>query len=413
MTDPAFTDTDRPGVGLSTSDFVVHLWRRKWIIAIVSAIALVFAYLIIRMFVGEVFETRAQVYVRQQPILVIEDERAPGLASPALKRMFTSDHTLDFVRQQYNALYPEEKVSAPLEYFRNRFRTTSPTTVDTTVRTEFSPVIELTVQGESRAQARIMMELWLSRIMNKYGNLLTEEAEFMAESTRLRADELQQKMAGLVAQREAVRNRRLLIQTEINSLLRQLTNAPLPQLEDVLGNDLLSFNMRSGSDQQRVMISPADQGAQEPGLLERRAALDVSPEDAEKLDSAIERVREQIAAKSQEAAEEASQAAALAAEATRLEYAIKLNATVGSQAEAAIRSSQALPSQVAEEVAGYPQGGTLMVLSPPVTPQLRTFPPRTALAGVSAAVVFLLCLVAFSFELYIKAATDERERTTA
>ncbi|MCB2156649.1 hypothetical protein KQI84_17370 [bacterium] len=406
-------DQETSPSGLMTADFMLHLWRRRWWIVALTMASFVMCYLAVRAFAGEIYETRALIYVRPQPPINLEDEQ-PGMPAPAFRSMFTADHTLAFIRDQYNERFendPEfpDKITQPLEKYRLRFYAGASTLVDTTISTEYSPVIELRAKGTSTWQSRRLMELWIQRILNKYGNMLSEEAQFLADSSRRRAEELKGEVQETVAKKKDVEKQQEMVESKLTSAMRQLTFMPQPKLKDVIGNDIMGFNMRAGPERTGLTIEQIGEGT-EPGLWERRtqlkvelAGMEADPSAAAgeiarlkaelvRIEQLIPEIEEEVTSLRDEAVSLAAESGGLSVELNRLEYAVRLNSTVASQAEAKLRAVSASGEEYS----------TLRLLDPPVSPQKRVAPKRTLIAGLSAAGVFALLLVIFCMELYLR-----------
>ena len=407
-----------------TADYMLHVWKRRFWIAGLTMAAFVMCYLSVRVFAGEIFETRALIYVREQPPINLEDDK-PGLPAPAFRAMFTSDHTLAFIRDQYNERFemdPEfpDKITQPLEKYRDRFSATSVMLVDTTISTEYSPVIELRARGISTWQSRRLMELWIQRILNKYGNMLSDEAKFLADSSRRRSEELKDQVQDTVGRKKLVEKQQSMVESRLASAMRQLTFMPQPKLDEVIGNDMMGFNMRAGPERTGLTIEQIGPGT-EPGLWERctrlkvqLAGLQADPGadagEIERLKGELARIEElvpeiegQVTALREEAVDLSSQSAGLGVELNLLEYAVRLNSTVASQAEAKLRA-------VSIGAAGDEEYSTLHLLSPPVSPQKRVAPKRTLISGLAAGGVFVILLVIFCLELYLRNAITLQAR---
>ncbi|MBX3730529.1 MAG: hypothetical protein KF858_15230 [Candidatus Sumerlaeia bacterium] len=418
--------------GLVATDYALHLWRRRlWIVAL-SAITLVLTFGGLLVFHENIFESRALVLVREQPRLSNIENDQPGIDPPAFRSMFTSDEVIEFVRNQYNDLVKagffgpdapgHAEIGTPLEKLRPRFRTTSSATVDTTVFTQYSPVIELSVRGNSAGQARALMELWSNHLLERYGNLLNEEASFLIESSRRRTADLQGQLATVISARKGLEAEQLVLESRISSHLRQLTWVPRPRLDNPVDNEIIGFNMYAGPRESSLTIEQTRTEGP-PGLYELRTQLDLeiarlevqSDEDSEgarmarlelereraKIEAKIPEIENRIREDNARTAELASQVASLAVDINRLQYAVRLNSTVGAPAEAMLRAVQSGPDIAPDDHRRY---GTLRVLSRAVTPGEKVWPRRTVLSLAAAGAMFFLLLMLFSAELYLRAA---------
>lgn len=426
---------DQSPSGLLATDYALHLWRRRWILFGASFLVLVLCYLGIRLFHKNQYEARALVMVRQQPRITNVESDRPGIRPPTFRRIFTADENIRFVVNQYNDGVESGRwaddpgahvVKTPLEKLRPLFRAESAANIDTTVATEFSPVIELRTRGFSPGMARTFMDLWLSRILDQYGNLLTDEAEYLAEAARARSMELEQELMGVEARREALDSRLALADARRAGLSRALTSASIPPRREMLGNEVVALGMFSGGRDANLVIQGERTGV-EPGLLERRTALRMELAEARAdgegsralrlearladIDEEIAAIESEIVALGEETGGIAAQRAQVAAEQTRLEYAIRIVASQASQAEGQRR-------RLVEDPEGWHAANysTLRVLTGPVVPNERVWPQRTLLAGIIALGVFVLLAIAFCGELYLRRAVvlgRERRQITA
>lgn len=413
-------DPDHSPTGLQAVDYIAHLWKRRWIIMVATAATLVGTYLGVRLFHDNQYESRALVLVREQPRTTSVESDRPGMFPPAFRSMFTSDETIQFVRNQYNAMVesgalPAEdghrRITTPLEKLRPWFQAQSATTVDTTVTTEFSPVIELRARGMSPGMARTLADLWVLRCLNRYGNIMDEEAAFLLEASFDRREDLADGLEETQAEQERLRQALRLVDAKIASRTRQLTNARIPYRRDLLADSVLGFGMQSGARETNVTVE--GQQAGEPGLYERRTELEVAlasaTADEDQADAArrtlaeverkITQIEGEIATLRQEAAGLQGQLARAAMKNLGLEYAARLNATLISQAESALR-----PVDLEGEDFGASKFSALRVVAEPSLPDLRVWPKRTLIAGLAALSMLVLCLGLFLSECYVSRA---------
>ena len=420
-------DSHAPAGELTPSDYVLHLWRRSGLILILCAVAFVLTYLGMRFLHGEVFETRAQMMVRAQPRLSNVENEELGISPPSFELLFTSDETITFVRNQYNdmverGVFPPEakhmRLTAPLEKIRGRFQTETAANVDTTITTKFSPVVEFKCLGETRDQALVLMELWLSYCLRTYGNLNNDEAEVLLSSLEVTSSRLKQDLETVVAQRDALARQRQLVETKIASNYRILTSAPMAVDSLLIGNDIMPFSMDSGPARNNFTV---EQGTTtEPGLWERiaeakmqlakpdeetpeRSALRLEVQQMELLaDSTVAEVQDLAS----QARDLARQIASLEVRLNQLQYAIRLNSNQLAYAVALIRpipeSSPALNPEANILSAESQSFGTLRVMTKPVLPTLRESPQRTLIAAITAfGMLFVLVLLA-AMECYLR-----------
>ncbi|MDK2971134.1 MAG: hypothetical protein PWP23_889 [Candidatus Sumerlaeota bacterium] len=424
---------DDSPTGLQATDYVVHLWKRRFWIVGLSLLALVGTYVGLWLFHPNVFETRALILVREQPRMNNMENDKPGIDPPSFRGMFTSDEVIEYVRRQYNTMVedgffdgePEGQhavIETPLEKLRPRFRTASSATVDTTIITEYSPVIELQVRGNSQGQALALMNLWTSHLLEKYGNLLNEEARFLIDSTRRRTEDLKQELGTIVAQQTELQAERELIEARIDSNLRQLTWAPRRKQEAPVDNEIIGFNMYSGPRESSLTIEqnkiegPMGLYELQTQLLLEKTRLEARNSDGAlneelaqleaeiaEVETRIPEIEQQVRTGSATAAALASQIASLGVELNRLQYAVRLNSTVGAPAEALLRAVDEEAGEgdpLSDSIRRY---GTLRLLSKPVVPQEKIWPRRSLLSLGAGGGLFLLLILIFIGELYLRA----------
>lgn len=408
----------KPAVELDAAHYVEHLWRRRWAIIAVVLVAFVGTYVGLRLFHVNLYESRALIMVRAQPRTTNMEFDKKGLEPPSFKSMFKADETILFVQNQYNDMVKSgvlkaedghEEFRSPLEKYRERFKVESVTEVDTTVITEFSPVMEMSVRGNSRGQAKSLAELWVNHVLNKYGNLVTEEAQFRVDLARRKGEQLSAELGEAVKKREELVAAKRLADAEVASALRRLTSAPLPEAATYVDNDILAYNVYTGPREANISVDAPVAEAKTPGLLEQRAILALELKTptgqvgegvqamAQALDAAIAETRAAISAATENAAAVAAKIAEIEVEINRLQYAVRVNS--GNAADA-----EALLSLVAADAVSDAKYSTLRVLAQPQLPDLRVWPKRTLIAGIAAAAVFALALVVFCGERYLREA---------
>jgi len=395
----------KPAVELDAAHYVEHLWRRRWAIIAVVLVAFVGTYVGLRLFHVNLYESRALIMVRAQPRTTNMEFDKKGLEPPSFKSMFKADETILFVQNQYNDMVKSgvlkaedghEEFRSPLEKYRERFKVESVTEVDTTVITEFSPVMEMSVRGNSRGQAKSLAELWVNHVLNKYGNLVTEEAQFRVDLSRRKGEQLSGELGEAVRKREELVATKRLADAEVASALRRLTSAPIPEAATYVDNDILAYNVYTGPREANISVDAPATEAATPGLLERLAQAK-DRDEFEPIRKQVEELEQSIVESSHGAAAIAAQIAAAEVEINRLQYAVRVNS--GNAADA-----EALLSLVAADAEGDAKYSTLRVLARPQVPDLRVWPKRTLIAGIAAAAVFALALVAFCGERYLREA---------
>lgn len=400
-------------------DYILHVWRRTLLILVLTAASLVLTYLGVRYLASEQFETRALMLVRSQPRLSNIESEDVSISPPSFESLFKSDETITYVRNQYNdmfdrGVFPPEashvRLNSPLEKLRGRFQTKSAANVDTTVYTKFSPVVELKCYGDTRDQALVVMELWLTYCQRTYGNLLNDEAEVLLESVNKTSDELQQEMKALVEKREGLVREKQLMDAKIASNYRLLTNAPLPKEFEVVGNDIMAFSMDSGPARTNLQLDQLP--AQDPGIWERIATLELDQTQGasdsnllnqfKSLNDLSDRLLVEIRSLMEQSKTVAGDIAKLEVELNKTQYAVRMLSSQYAYAQALRRPDKEATGEnetISVDAHGY---GTLRVMGKPALPQLRDSPKRTLIAALTAGGTFFFLILLFCMECYLR-----------
>jgi len=412
---------------LTFSDFIYHLWTRRFVIVIVCFFTLILGYLGMRYLHGELYQTTALMIVRSQPRISIVESEEIGVQPPAFQSLFTSDETISYVRNQYNdmferGVFPPEathtKLQTELERLRARFNVENGTTVDTTITTKFSPILEFSVLGESRDQALVLMELWTAYCLREFGNLVNDEAEVAIQSYDLKNEQLGSELGTITVELEKLRQEKILIDTEIRGLYRTLTNMPPEEAKRFVDNDMLPFNMDTGPFRTDMNVT-TNEGVPEPGIWERIRTLRLessseSDQSQQEIVQTLNRLMEQsneIMIEIRELIDESTELAAgianLEVKVNSLQYAIRLNSSAYAQAQALRRPVAEGSDDPETDLAGNQQAfGTLRLISDPVLPQKRYSPQRTLIALMITIGVGLFMLLLFCVERYLRYVVD-------
>lgn len=363
--------------------YILTVWKNKWIIAGMALLAGIITYVVL-LFVTEKFRVSAEVFVNQFSSVTEEETPNPETVSSLLK----SQGVLEKVRNDFAR---EFKISPPpkIEEFVKQFEVKSLILQDTTVRKQFSPVLNLEVEAEGSSETRYIMDRWLRNAIDEFGNYTTQEA---------------------VVKRDAFIEERNRIESKITELekARSKYDSELPYLKKMLAEklELLTPSRLQFQDQDvdtgKLEINFKNPRSK-PGLLERYAELELevksgtapttAPQELTALATAIEDARTSV-----------TEAEVLLSEArfNQLHTVRNLQQLVENQGaiNAAISKFTVAAAVYRKSAEGLPTGGDIRALTVPITPENRIWPKRTftaALVTVLAAIVMIIWVLGRDF----------------
>lgn len=368
---------------LNFVDFSRHLWRRRYVLLAAPALVVILAYLFIRLVVGETFEATAVIMVRTPPTEILPTQKALSVESPVYEDILSSDELLHRVIREGREAFPDQIPDKDFERLRQRFRVRIITTVDTTVRTEYSPVISMRARGSTRESTYFLADRWLQNAVERYGKLRIREAQsaqaaYQGEFDRL-SSEVQELQAREVELEEALRA----VSQRAAARSRVLYGSPATRQDPVTG-----------------------------GLIEERAALEIElsagggeEERAQARIAAIDGLMERLEGELEELAR---QKATLERELGDVRNG--LITARERMAEARVILTRVSSDSVALSDPAYPDmEGDFVVLSRPVMPERRVAPPRTVLAILIGIGFGFLLLFLILLEWFVHRAILEHE----
>lgn len=362
-------------------DYLVHLWRRAWVVGLVGVAAGVGAALATSRPATVSYMATAEILVRPRPLAPESGRGAEPIPTPAFESLFVADETLEAARLAYNTS-AKTAGTAPLEggpaALRALVDTSVRTTVDTTVYTQFSPVISLEVTTSDPAKTRALLDAWADVVVDRYGNLMEDEAAAAQRRLSARAEALAAERRELLVEHYGTQYSLLMDEARIALAYRELYGHGLPAP---------TRPALSPSATTTVIVPPSI--APQPDGTDRVLAGDQQPPN---INNEIRRGGDQLA-------EVLTQAAGTAGDLGAIEVRLAVvDAQLASVAEA-LRS----PS-LAGGAADAEGGGTLRLVSRGLEPVAvpsganRLLPLLAAMAAMAGAVVLLVA------ELYLRRA---------
>ncbi len=170
--------------------YVVEIWKKRLLILLSGIACAVLMIIFCKFIAKESFQATAQVYIRQKPNYTNAEREQVNpityedlLKSPAL---------INDVREQY--CKATKKTAPMLELFIKEFKVKTTMVEDTTVRKKVSPVIVLSVSGDKRENAKLLMELWTTLFIKHYGDIVAKDALYVAEYFEIKIKEVEEKL---------------------------------------------------------------------------------------------------------------------------------------------------------------------------------------------------------------------------
>lgn len=367
---------------LNFVDFSRHLWKRRYVVLIAPAIVVILAYLFIRFVVGETFESTAVIMVRTPPTEILPTQKALSVESPVYEDILSSDELIHKVLGEGREAFPDDVPGWDFERLRERFRVRIITTVDTTVRTEYSPVISMRTRGPSRESTYFLMNRWLENAVERYGKLRTREAQSAQGAYQAEFDRLSDQVRELQAR------------------------------EVELEEELRSVSQQAAARSRILYGSSSRQEAATGGLVEERAALEL---DLASEGNAADHARARIDAIDALAERLEGELIDLGQRKGLLERELgaarnELVTARERMAEARVILTRVSSESVALSDPDYPDmEGDFVILSRPVMPERRVAPPRTVLAILVGIGFGFLLLFLILTEWFVHRAILERD----
>ncbi len=252
---------------IAFASYMVRLWRSRYKIIAGTLVAMFAAAIYVQFIAKEVYEATAQVLVKQKPRYT-ESEREE-IDPPAYEVILMSDDLINQVKQRFETMRNISGIK--LEEFRRAFDVETEIVQDTSVRRDYSPVLELLVQAESPQDAKDLMDLWTSLFIQNYGNIIPNEALYASQLCEKQIQTIQEKLKALEEQHTQIR-------WQLPYKIKELTDrenmlAPAPVEYDFQRPIHYYYKWRTSQQVEIQMREP--QLPQGPGLKTRLTELDV------------------------------------------------------------------------------------------------------------------------------------------
>jgi hypothetical protein len=370
---------------VSPVDIVRHLWSRRYLFVFGIPLFFFGTYFYTLYFMKNVYESSATLMMRTTPAMLREGPRLEKIDPPAVVDLIRSDDILYTVVLAARARYPEFP-QTNFDRSKGIFSIKTVITRDTTVQATYSPAVILQAKGTSPEIAQFLVTEWARLAVERYGQLRAREAAQIQDTVLERYAEFAEQAAGLASQQTELEIRReeldalhasrlLLLNGTSGSPLGDSTPAPIPgglvgeavRLQLELSNAESSASVRARLDKTGELIAQI------------RVELEELNAERAKVRSELEAVRRDLLL----ARERMGQLRAVATVAT---------------ADATL-----IPDSSNPEIKG-----DLLLLSPPVKPEVHLEPRRTLLALGATIFLAAFLLLLLIFEIYIRRYAVER-----
>ncbi|MCC5877998.1 MAG: hypothetical protein JJU11_17405 [Candidatus Sumerlaeia bacterium] len=370
---------------LNFVDFARHLWKRRYVLLLIPPVVVILAYLFIRTFGGETFEANAVLMVRTPPTEILPAQKALAVETPVYEDILASDEIIRQVIDEAREKYPNDISATQFERIRRRFKVEVIATVDTTIRTEYSPVISMSVRGSTRELAHFLADRWVELAVERFGKLRLHDAQTARDAYQEEYDRLGEKSGGLQAREVNLEGEGRQLANRIDVLTRALTAPPAQGRQ----TGLLEAMLEAQLSLERAEIL-GDEDSEELTRLELRARQ--ASAAVERVEGELKDLREQKATVD-----------------SALENVRKdLVSARERMAETRVILTRVASDSVALRDPRFPEmQGDFLVLSRPVMPEFRVAPARTVLAIIIGIASGFLLIFLVLGEWFIKRAILE------
>ena len=364
---------------LNFVDFARHLWKRRYPLLLLPPVVVLLSYLFIRFFMGETFEAHTMMMIRTPPTEILPAQKTLSVEAPVYEDILGSDEILRAVVEDARRAHPEEISQTNFELLRKRFKVKVIATVDTTIRTEYSPVISMSVKGDTREVTYFQANRWMELAVERFGKLRYNDARSAKEAYQLEYDRLSEGAAGLQAREVELEGESRQLGVRMEVLLRLLNQS--------------QGDGKSGLLTQLALVEAALEGetlkgdAADPTRVAELGQLLAATQ------ASVERIERQVA---ELRAAKATVDGAM--EGVRKD----LVSSRERMAETRVILTRVSSEAVALTDPRNPEfQGDFLILSRPVMPERRVAPPRTLLAIVVGVAFGALLVMVFMMEWFL------------
>ncbi len=383
----------------SATRLIRHLWWWRYVLLATPVVAIILGVIFVRTQMSDTFESQAMLRIRTPPSAMRAGPSLDHLDPPVYEEIFLSPGLLFDVVQAARQEFPDFPRSG-FEDIKKRFQVNIITTRETVVSSEFSPIAQLSVTGNSPERAHFLMQTWLDLSLQRFGRLRADEATEIRQQFRTEYEKLRSSASSLHGEEAR-------LQQELQNV-SQLLNARYQQLKGESAARRLSVQAIEDEESQPESGLYREQTRLQLALAEAKGA-DNSQAGANSLQRRLDKVNELITETLDEidSLSERRVSVSRELEATREELLLAREQTEQVREILATTTPDAI---VMEDPLNPELSNEYSVLSWPVMPEKRIGPPKAAIAvGIAAAITFFVILLIL-LQFYVATALREGEK---
>ena len=170
------------------ASYVLYLWRKRFLIVLGAIMCMALMVIYVQFIAKEKFRSSAQIMIKE-PSRVTNAERE-SLTALSYEFLLLNDDLIRQVMTEYAKDIKKTLSEFRLELFKKAFKVITEVEQDTTVRKEYSPIVVLNADADTAQNARLKLEIWLRHFMQRYGDILSREADYTNHYYAKKAKEL-------------------------------------------------------------------------------------------------------------------------------------------------------------------------------------------------------------------------------
>lgn len=390
------------------ASYVVYLWDKKIWLIIGTLLCASITWIYVKYIAKEQYRSHAQIMIKE--LKKIMESEYDAITPLTYKDILLNDGLIRQVRDEFCKTVGIATKGLPIEKFRDAFEIKSQVVKDTTIKIEYSPVMNLSVDAGSPEHARILMDVWLKTFMKHYGDILARNARYLSRDYGAMAEKLSKQITEKETELYQLR-------WEIPFKIRQLTSnemmlAPAQISWEFRGDQRRSyFKYRDFNEVDIAMQEPPISPAMVNGLKEQLIQTELELATAKAENNAAKIVP--LEAKQKTLLEKINQTTAEIVVLQRETAALETKFQTLAREVVALRDQYTYLSDLKNhadvdahslEFANNGDGterSDVVILSPPSLAELKSSPKRVLAALLAAVIGFLLTALALILDKFI------------
>ncbi|MBN1900503.1 hypothetical protein JW926_04165 [Candidatus Sumerlaeota bacterium] len=196
------------------SSYVLYLWKKRYLIILGAILCMGLTAIYVQFVAKEKFRSFAQIMIKEHPNVLGMDRMK--ITPVTFKSLLLNEDLLREVRDEYAEISKIHLEKLKLEQFKIAFEVEYEIVQDTTIRKEYSPVMQLSADASTPQNAKALGDIWLKHFIYRYGDLLSREPDYAKNYFYDKARNIQKEL-------EEKENRFLKLRWELPFKIRQLT----------------------------------------------------------------------------------------------------------------------------------------------------------------------------------------------